>query len=185
MPTLPTLSAVGAGLGSALFVTQRPCGAFSYLILLGAGNCPHPAAPSGRGVGGRVRRSGVSDPVEVGGEGVDAAAHLHEVFAIDLPVAVEFATPRPVGSLDASVEFGRFRRQNPEVNAPGFALGFEFSLELASAVDLDRADRRRRDRPHPRTRIEKRSSRRFQTPRDIRILAFWVLPAVESRLEAA
>ena len=30
------------------------------------------------------------------------------------------------------------RRQNPEFDAPGFALGFEFGLELASAVNLDR-----------------------------------------------
>ena len=79
-------------------------------------------------------RPGGPERVEVVGEGVDAAAHPREVLVVDLPAAVEFVPPSSVGALDASVEFGRFRWQDPEVDAPGF----EFGLELASAVDLDR-----------------------------------------------
>lgn len=89
--------------------------------------------------GGQASERSVGpDPVEGVGEGFDAAVHLHDVLIFDLPAAVEFATPCPVGALDASVEFGRFRRQDPEIDAPSFALSIEFGLELASAVDLDR-----------------------------------------------
>ena len=74
------------------------------------------------------------DPVELVGEGVDAAVHLHEVLVVDLPADVELVLLGSVGALNASVEFGRSRRQDPEVDAPGLAFG----IELASAVDLDR-----------------------------------------------
>ena len=69
--------------------------------------------------------SGISPPSDSWGrtllksaaKAVDVAVRPREVLAADLPAAVEFVTPRPVGALDASVEFG---------------------FELASTVDLDR-----------------------------------------------
>ena len=92
--------------------------------------------------------SGVSPPSDSWGrtllkssaKAFDAAVRPRGVLAADLPASVEFVPPRPVGALDASVEFGRSRRQGPEVDDPGF----EFGFELASAVDLDRLHLERR-----------------------------------------
>ena len=52
-------------------------------------------------------RSVGPDPVELVGEGVDAAVHLHEVLVVDLPADVELVPPGSVGALNASVEFRR------------------------------------------------------------------------------
>ena len=60
MPTLPTLSAFGVGLGVGALCTTTALRSFFISDSFGAGDCPHPATPPGRGVGGRVRRSGVS-----------------------------------------------------------------------------------------------------------------------------
>ena len=60
MPTLPTLFAVGPGLGFDALCTTTALRGFFISDSFGAGDCPHPATPPGRGVGGRVRRSGVS-----------------------------------------------------------------------------------------------------------------------------
>ena len=106
LTTLPTLSAVGVGLGVGSLCTATALrGFFINDFFLG---------PAATHVGGPIRRrrfgrSGGAlelflrrqasersvgpDPVEVVGEGVDAAVYLHEVFAIDLPAAVEFVLP--------------------------------------------------------------------------------------------
>ena len=74
------------------------------------------------------------DSVEAVGEGVDAAAQLHEVLAVALPAAVEFVSPRPFCALNASVELGLLRGHDPEVNALALNL-HPPSVWIAFALD--------------------------------------------------
>ena len=128
----------GRGWGLNVFPRHESGARFRLLaagmeVLLTASVCPVrlPGKAVWRSCAG-FRRQAAERPVglervELVGNGVDAPVQLHEVS-----VAAEFAMTDSVGAFDASVGFGRFRRWGL-----GFALGFEFGLDLASAIDMD------------------------------------------------
>ena len=130
MPTLLTLCAVSTGLGLGAICATTALQDFFMSDFFGraAANDGGPVCRRRFGRSGgdlepllRHQASEQSvglDPVETIGEGVDAAVHLHEILLFDPLAAKEFATPCSVGALDASVEFGRSRRYDPDCVQP-------------------------------------------------------------------